>query len=79
MCYWFLGIGSAIPSSGLLQAFTPTFFILTCAILMPHVLGLEAHAIEGGGLIFDGDVLVRVGVGATCLGGGIPSLSPSSL
>ena len=79
MCYWFLGIGSTIPSPEILQTFTPTFFILTCAILMPHILGLEAHVIEGGGLIFDGDVLVRVGVGVPCPGGGLPSLSPSFL
>ena len=73
-----LGIGSSIPSSKLFQAFMPTFLNpLRVLFIMPHVLGLEAHAIEGGGLIFDGDVLVRVGVGAPCLGGGLPSLSPS--
>ena len=61
-------------ASGLLQTFTPTFFVLMCASLILHALGLDPHVFYDGGLIWYGDWLVRVGVGAPCLGGGLPSL-----
>ena len=47
---------------------------LTCAL--PHASrhSLDPYTIVGGELLLDGDWLVRVGVGAPCLGGGLPSL-----
>ena len=42
-----------------------------------HVKGLDAHATTCGELLLDGVGWLGLGVGAPCLGGGLPSLSPS--
>ena len=68
----YLAPGSSKPN-------TPTYISLRVLFLIPHVKALEAHAIACGGLSLVGDWLVRVGVGAPCLGGGLPSLSLSLL
>ena len=74
MCSLFLGMGSSLPSSKLLQDLTPSLPCLTCASLILHALGLEPHAFDDGGLIWMVVGVVRLGVGAPCLGGGLSSL-----
>ena len=52
-------------------------FLLMCALPLPHALGLDPHTFVDGELVLVEYWLVRVGVGAPCLGGGFPSLSSS--
>ena len=50
---------------------------ITCASPHPHARALEPHAFEDTRLVWVVVGVVRVGVGALCLGGGLPSLLPS--
>ena len=50
---------------------------MTCASPLPHVRALKPHVFACGGLVWMVVGVVRVGVGAPCLGGGLSSLLAS--